>query len=276
MRFLLIGTGFIMPRHVEAIYRVGGKLVDLVNTAHGEDTWREVILRTKASHVIIATPNDLHFPMAMAAAEAGKVVLCEKPLALTSNDVRLLATKPNIFTVLQLRHHPLAKKLRSEINHRERYDVEMDISNYRDDRYYRSWKADTRRSGGILFNLGSHYFDMLIHLFGYPTEIVETAGNDRTMHGTLRGERYTCRWRVSSEAKQGEQHRTYTINGVNCNFSSRENLSQEQLHADVYRDLMEGRGVTPADALYSTRLIETIYKRVPLTSHVQPPITSTA
>ncbi len=38
MKFSIIGTGFIFPAHVEAIRSVGGKIIDVVNTARGEDT----------------------------------------------------------------------------------------------------------------------------------------------------------------------------------------------------------------------------------------------
>lgn len=261
MKFALLGTGFIMPRHAEAIYRVGGKITDFVNTAYGEDAWKKVIPNTHADCVVILTPNDLHAQMALAARNAGKIVLCEKPLALSKADVQALSQHEKLFVVLQLRHHPLAHKLKKKINtEKEYYNIEMDISNYRDESYYNGWKGNVKRSGGILFNLGSHYFDMLIHLFGKPTEIVSVSGNDKTMEGVLRGTNYECRWKVSSEAKRGEQHRIYKINGIDCNFSSQENLSQEQLHVDVYRELLKGRGITPTDTIPYTETVEAIYR----------------
>jgi len=115
MKFALIGTGFIMPRHAEAIYAVGGKIVDVANTAHGEDAWRKMVRETAADCVVILAPNNLHFPMAMAALDAEKIVLCEKPLSFRVEELRTLAARPNIFTVLQLKYHPLVAKLLSFI-----------------------------------------------------------------------------------------------------------------------------------------------------------------
>ena len=42
MNYSIIGTGFIMPRHTEAIYYTKGKIIDVVNTAHGQNTWKKI------------------------------------------------------------------------------------------------------------------------------------------------------------------------------------------------------------------------------------------
>ena len=118
MKFALIGTGFIMPRHAEAIYTLGGKVTDVVNTGRGEHAWKEMIKNTEADYVVIMTPNDLHFPMTQAALEAGKKVLCEKPLTIKSKEAETLKGKP-VFTVLQLHYHPLIEKLKAETSGQE-------------------------------------------------------------------------------------------------------------------------------------------------------------
>src|SRR5512132_2444392 len=53
--------------------------------------WRAAIERKDIDAVDICLPNHLHAPAAIAAAEAGKIVLCEKPLALTVDDARAMA-----------------------------------------------------------------------------------------------------------------------------------------------------------------------------------------
>jgi len=262
MTFSIIGTGFILPAHIEAIRHVGGKIIDVVNTAKGENVWRDMIKTTKADCIVILTPNDLHFPMAMAAAEAGKTVLCEKPLTLKSEEAKILAEKSkNIFTVLQLRHHPLVKKLKREIKPGETYEILMDISVYRDPEYYQSWKGKTERSGGVLINLGIHYFDLLLHLFGEPEKISLSAINEKTGEGTLEGKNYRCSFKISTDAKRDEQRRVFKINGVSYNFSSKDNLSYENLHKFVYEDLLKGQGNSPQDTVPSLSLIENLYAR---------------
>ena len=260
MKFAIIGTGFIMPRHAEAIYALGGKIRSIINTSHGEEAWREAIKKTDAEYVVILGPNDLHYPIAMAAADAGKVVLSEKPLSIKSEHVRELAKRPNIFTVLQLHHHPLVKQLEKEISPNKQYKIEMDISVHRDEHYYKSWKGELTRSGGVLVNLGIHYFDILVHLFGKPERAVLTYLDDKTGIGTLEGKNYFCNFKVSTGAERNNQRRVFKINNVDYNFSSKDNLSYENLHTDVYRDLIRGLGATPAMVLPSVELIEELYR----------------
>jgi UDP-N-acetyl-2-amino-2-deoxyglucuronate dehydrogenase len=254
-----------MSRHAEAIDRVGGKIIDIVNTARGEDLWQAMIKNTKADCIVVLSPNDLHVPMSLAALEAGKIVLCEKPLALKSKDVEMLTQKENIFTALQLRHHPTMKELKEKISPDEQYDIEIDIAAHRDPEYYQSWKGDPKRSGGIIFNLGIHYLDALVYLFGYPETIGEVSGDAKTVSGTLQGKNYKCRWSLSTDEPKKTQHRVFTINNEPYNFSSQDNLAYENLHRLVYQELLEGKGITPKDALPSTKLAEALTQKANIT-----------
>ena len=259
MNFTLLGSGFIMPRHAEAIYALGGKILDVVNTAHGEDRWMSAVTDPKADCVVILAPNDLHVPMARLAAEHGKRVLCEKPLGIDAASVRTLLPFDHIFTVLQLHHHPLVQELKRQVEGGGRFDVDMNISVYRDAKYFLSWKGDAKRSGGVLFNLGIHYFDLLRHVFGEPTRLETTSLDDRVGTGVIEGERYRCTWTVGVYGDRADQQRRFLVNGKDYNFSSQDNLSFENLHRRVYQDLLEGRGVLPAQALESVELVERLY-----------------
>lgn len=254
--FSLIGTGFIFPSHAQAIRDIGGTICDVVNDERGDNTWREMVKTTRADYVVILAPNDLHCEMALAAAELGKTVLCEKPLCILTKDARMLMEHPNIFAVHQLRHHPAAAQLKRDLDLSRHHTIEMDISVYRDPHYYESWKGKRERSGGVLFNLGVHYFDMLLHLFGKPERVETTFLDDKTGEGVIEGPMYSCRWRVSTGATKESARRVFSIDGVLHNFSSKENLAFENLHRFVYEDLLQGRGVTPKDALPSLELIE--------------------
>lgn len=263
--FAVIGTGFIMPRHIEAINAIGGKIIDVINTSYGEYLYEDTIKRTSASYVVVLTSNHFHKPITLCALKEGKTILCEKPLGISTIEVQNIIdserqSKGKVFTVLQLRHHPLVKKLREEIVEGKDYEVEIDISVFRDKHYYSGWKGDEKKSGGVLFNLGSHYFDLLTYLFDVPKDIISVDGNDKTMTGILEGKNFLCRWRISTEAQQNDQKRIFRFNGEMCNFSSKNNLSYENLHYYVYEDLINSRGVTPLDVLPSTHLIENIYK----------------
>jgi len=259
MRFSIIGTGFIFPVHTQAIKAVGGEITEAVGEG-SSFSLREVIKNPRTDCIVILTPNDLHFEMIMAAAEQDKIVLCEKPLVVKSEQARILAEKPNIFTVLQLRHHPLVKELKSRINKNENYKINMDISVYREEKYYQGWKGQKERSGGILFNLGIHYFDLLLYLFGKEKKTTILSLSEKTGGGTIEGDNYICNWRVSTDEKKENQRRLFRINGTDYNFSSKDNLAYENLHKFVYQDLLNKKGITPEEALKSIELIEKLYK----------------
>jgi UDP-N-acetyl-2-amino-2-deoxyglucuronate dehydrogenase len=255
-RFLIIGTGFIFPIHVEAIRTVGGKIREVINTVYGLDHWKEVLGNSDADYVVILTPNDLHVSMIQEAVRLGKTVLCEKPIAISVEDAHQIIDLPNVFSVLQLRHHPLVNSLKHERGNGWS-EVTMDISVHRDEKYDLGWKG-SERSGGILFNLGIHYFDMLQYIFGFPREVTVAYADAKTVEGRLRGKKYACNFRISTAEPKATQRRVFTVNGNPYNFSSKENLSYENLHRFVYQDLVNGHGTTVKDCLPAIELIDQI------------------
>jgi predicted dehydrogenase len=64
-------------------------------------------------------------------------------------------------------------------------EVEMDISVYRDDKYYSGWKGKRERSGGPLFNLGVHYFDLLLYIFGDAKNVSVSYLDEKTGKGNI-------------------------------------------------------------------------------------------
>lgn len=253
-KFAIIGRGFIYNLHTQAITKIGGKIVDVVDESNGPDAWKEMIKKTKADCIVILAPNNFHFEMAKFSAQYGKMVLCEKPLSLKSKKVKILAEYPNIFTVYQLRYHPLVKKIKSKIKSDKNCQIEMNISVCRDEDYWKSWKGMSDKSGGILFNLGIHYFDLLLYLFGKPTEILTQSLTDRMGEGIIKGKNYLCDWKISAEAPKNGQCRLFKINGINYDFSLKENL-----HFYVYKDLLEKKGVIPEKTFKLIELVEKIY-----------------
>jgi len=261
MNYAIIGTGFIFRKHLQAIQETGGTVVDVCDITHGRgEEWKKIVKNPEADCVVILAPNYLHCPIAMAAADEGKLVLVEKPLALKSGDVEELAKRKNIFVVQQLRYHPEVKRLEKEISKDKSYEIKMDISVYRDNHYFNGWKGDIEKSGGPLFTLGVHYFELLLHLFGPALEAKMDHFDGKTGEGTIKGANYDCRWRVSVGAKIDEPwKREFIIDGEAINLSSKENLAEENLHQFVYRDLENKQGVVPLDVLPVIRLIEKLY-----------------
>jgi len=256
-KFAIIGKGFIYNLHAEAVAKIGGEIADVIDESDGGDAWKEIVKKTKADCIVILAPNHLHFKMAKFSAENGKIILCEKPLALKSEQIKALAEYSNIFTVYQLRYHPLVKKLKSEIKEDKNYQIEMNISVHRDEDYWKGWKGIEEKSGGIFVNLGIHYFDLLLYLFGEPTKISNQLLTARIGQGNISGENYSCNWKIDTEAEKDAQCRLFEINGVNYDFWSKDNL-----HFYVYKDLLEKKGITPGEAIKSIELIEKIYANI--------------
>lgn len=233
-RFSYTSTGFILPTHIEALRQSGGEIVGL---------------NTNEDCVVVNSPNYLHYQHIKE--HLDKIILCEKPLVINSKQAEELAQYENIYTVLQLRHHPLLK----EIEIKDKNEVEVDISVYRDEKYFNSWKGDEEKSGGILFNLGIHYFDLLFHLFGRPITYIGDL-DDRTAKGIINGDNYNCQYKLSVDERQDNQRRIFKINGKEYNFSTKDNLAYENLHKYVYMDLMQGKGVKAKDVVWLISFIE--------------------
>jgi len=260
-KFAIIGKGFIYNSHAEAVAKIGGEVADVADGSGGADAWKEIVEKTEADCIVVLAPNHLHFEMAKFSAEKGKMILCEKPLALKSEEVKILAEYPNIFTVYQLRYHPYVGKLKAELEQGKKHQVEMDISVHRDEAYWKSWKGTEERSGGILFNLGIHYFDLLLYLFGEAKDIKTSYIDYKKGEGVISGDNYICNWQIRADAEKENQKRVFKINGKDYNLSSKDNLSFENLHVSVYEDLLKKQGVRPEEAIRSIQLIEKIYDR---------------
>ncbi len=198
IRTAVIGTGFMGRSHLEALRRVEN--VDVVevagtsldkakaagagyNVLNATGDWRDVIADPSIDAVHITTPNVSHFPIAKAAFEAGKHVLCEKPLAMSVAEAEELVT-------LQAR-----KKLRGGLNHNLRYypmvqqmrrmreagdfgEILVVQGTYSQDwmlfQTDWNWRVDPAVSGAsrVMADIGSHFFDMAEHVTGLKVTAV--------------------------------------------------------------------------------------------------------
>jgi len=137
----------------------------------------EVIASPQVDAVLIAAPNDAHAKPAIAAARAGKAVLCEKPLAVTLADAKAMteaaerAEIPNM-TAFTWRNVPAARLARAMIASGELGRIFHIGAHFLQERWLildpkRPWRFDRRRAGsGILGDLGTHVFDLLAMITG--------------------------------------------------------------------------------------------------------------
>src|SRR5437879_5433311 len=135
IRAAMIGTGFMGRVHTEAVRRLGNVEVAAVASVPADSArafadqndierstgdWHELIADPTIDTVHILTPNDLHFPMAKAAMEAGKHVICEKPLATSvaaGEELVALAAKTGLAncTFYNIRAYPQARNMKAII-----------------------------------------------------------------------------------------------------------------------------------------------------------------
>ena len=194
----LIGPGFVAEHHIDAVRRLGD--VDVVALAGSSQASAEK--KAKAYkvdraygdyHALIAdpdiqvihntTPNYLHLPVTLAALEAGKHVISDKPLAMNSTEARrlrdaaLAAGVAHVVT-FNYRGNPLVQQARAMIGHGTTGDVSFVHGHYLQDwltdpNVY-SWRSDPSKGGvsSALGDIGSHWCDLAEHVSGLRIDSV--------------------------------------------------------------------------------------------------------
>jgi len=292
-RFALIGAaGYIAPRHMKAIKETGNVLVAALDKCDSvgiidsyfpdADFFTEFErfdrhidkLRRKGEpvdYVSICSPNYLHDAHIRFALRSGADAICEKPLVLNPWNLDALKeieeeTGKKVYNILQLRVHPaivsLKKRVEEQVSEKkEKYKVDLTYITSRGKWYFISWKGDINKSGGVATNIGIHFFDMLIWIFGevkhYEVHYSEPL---RKMAGYLELEKAEVRWFLSvdskdlpeSALKEGKRtYRSITIDGSEVEFSG----GFTDLHTVVYQEILSGRGFGIEDARPSIELV---------------------
>jgi predicted dehydrogenase len=214
LKWGLIGCGDIARRRVApALCDLSNSELVAVNRADFEQAesfakrfgarrwhkdWRDLVSDTEVEAVYIATPVHLHAEQAIAAAQAGKHVLCEKPMALNVGecDEMIDACKANnvLLGVAYYRHfYPVVERIKAilesgevgkavfaQINAFERFDPEPSNP--------RRWLLEPKLSGGgPMFDFGCHRVEVLMDLFGKVSGIRSLTSNaifDRKVEDT--------------------------------------------------------------------------------------------
>ncbi|WP_313458457.1 Gfo/Idh/MocA family oxidoreductase [Stenotrophomonas sp.] len=182
----IIGTGMIGAVHRRAALLTGAEVRGVVassperarevaqawNVPHGYRDIEEVIADPQVQVVHVCTPNHLHRAMAQAALEAGKHVICEKPLATTLDDAQalaalarstgLVATVPFVY-----RYHPVVREARARIAQGELGPLHLIHGSYLQDWLLdpasNNWRVDPALGGTsrVFADIGSHWCDLV-------------------------------------------------------------------------------------------------------------------
>ena len=293
--FAVIGVGgYVAPRHLKAIQETGNRLVAAVDPndsvgildrySYDVRYFREIErfdrhldkLRRgpeadRIEWVSICSPNYLHDSHIRLALRNGANALCEKPIVINPWNLDALQeleleTGRRVFTVLQLRVHPqliaLRERLRAE-PHPRRGQVSLVYVTGRGPWYHVSWKGSVEKSGGIGTNIGIHFFDLLIWLFGKPAQSTLSVSEPSRMRGQLALENADVSWFLSTNRedlppaareKGASTYRLITLDGEPLEFSE----GFADLHTEVYRRALQGEGFGIQDARASIEVVSSL------------------
>ncbi len=294
MNFAIIGVaGYIAPRHLKAIKDTGNVLIaaldkndnvgiidnyfpdaDFFTEPERFDRHLDKLKRMsaqKVDYVSICTPNYLHDAHIRLAVRNDAHVICEKPVVLNPWNVEALInleneTNKNIYTILQLRYHDSIINLKKKIeenNNDKKWNVDVTYITSRGKWFSYSWKADLLKSGGIATNIGIHFFDMLLWLFGdLQSNTVHLSAPNKAA-GIIELKKARVRWFLSTDItdlpkksiEKGQRtYRLITVENEEIEFSE----GFTDLHTVSYREILSGRGFRVSETINSITLVQQI------------------
>jgi UDP-N-acetyl-2-amino-2-deoxyglucuronate dehydrogenase len=295
MNFGLIGAaGYIAPKHIQAIYDTNNTLVaatDPHDCVGGLDRYfpnahffteierfdrflekrRRCCESDQIHYVSICSPNYLHDAHVRLALRVKAHAICEKPLVISPWNLDSLEGLEaehgrRVYNVLQLRLVPSLLALKESVDGQSaghRADVCLSYVTRRGRWYDVSWKGAPEKSGGVAMNIGIHFFDVLLWLFGEVDACKVHLKTPRKMAGALELERAKVRWFLSTDsddlpdavaAAGGHAYRSMTYDGQEIEFSG----GFTDLHTRVYEQILAGKGVGISDARSAIELVHRI------------------
>lgn len=290
--FAIIGVGgYVAPRHLKAIKATGSQLLAALDKSESVgiidnyfpdasffteferfDRHLEKLRRmndaSRIHYVSICSPNYLHDAHIRFALRLHANPICEKPLVINPWNLDALQeleeeSHQRVYGILQLRLHPAIVALKEKISKSpgsQRYQLDLTYITARGRWYFVSWKSDIEKSGGIATNIGIHFFDMLIWIFGKVQYQEVHHSESGCMGGFLALERADVRWFLSVDhhdlpeeiVRQGKStYRSITMDGTEVEFSD----GFGDLHNLVYEDILSGGGFGIDDVRPSIRLV---------------------
>ena len=274
-RYALIGaSGYVAPRHMKAMKATGGTLdvavdpndsVGVMDSHFPDavffieferfDRYIDKLRRQGrgVDYVTICSPNYLHDAHCRFALRSGAHAICEKPLVLNPWNLDGLAeiereSGRSISTILQLRLHPSILQMKRDVEEggRTKHEVDLTYVTSRGRWYQVSWKGDEGKSGGVVTNIGIHFFDMISFVFGPIESSVLHLRSEERGAGILYCANAKVRWFLSidrndlpDELPDGQTtFRSISIDGRELEFST----GFTDLHVASYQNILEGRG----------------------------------
>lgn len=190
----IIGCGHILIRHIEAIKEnpqefelvalcdINKEVLDNAVKENGNvkgfTDYKKMLEEMKGDmdFVVIATPNHLHYPMAMDALHSGYDILIEKPIAFEAEKVQEIQDEADklgreAYCVLQVRYNPTVNMMKKVLEEGLLGDIRAITFIQRWQRpvgYFKDWRGSIDEGGRSLYEYAIHYLDIIQLLFGVP------------------------------------------------------------------------------------------------------------
>lgn len=299
MNFALTGVaGYVARRHLEAIRDTGNRLVAAVDPHDSVgildqyfpeagffteferfDRHLEKLRRgpsaQRVHYLSVCSPNYLHDAHIRLALRIGANAICEKPLVINPWNLDALQeleseSEGEVCSVLQLRHLPSVMELKRRIDAEPSsatHDVTLTCIAGRGVWYRYSWKGSEERSGGLVSNIGIHFFDLLLWLFGaVRTSEVQLSETTRAA-GIVELDRARVRWFLSIDPKDGPveaspggmMYKSIVVDDNEVELSG----GVDSLHTRVYEEIIAGRGLGIDAVRPAIELVHSIRSAVP-------------
>ncbi|TWU48694.1 1,5-anhydro-D-fructose reductase [Rubripirellula tenax] len=204
---VVVGTGFIGPVHVEALGRTGVDVIGILGStpqksiaaakslglARGYASLDEVLADDSVDSVHLTTPNRFHFEQATAVIKAGKHVMCEKPLAMNSEQSQQLVELAERSGVVagvayNIRFYPLCHEAAARVSAPDFGDVLHITGSYVQDWLLKetdfNWRVMADVGGALraVADIGTHWLDLVQFISG--NKIVAVCADLQTVHAT--------------------------------------------------------------------------------------------
>ncbi len=257
------------PRHVEAIYKLGGNLVAFTDP-HDCVGWMDLyfphaqyfkeferfdrycskfVRKDRIDYVVVASPNYLHDAHCRWGLRIDADVICEKPLVLNDRNLDGLQVIEEecgrrVWTILQLRLHDAAIQAKARYSVGSGHIVKVEYNSPRGAWYKHSWKGDVSKSGGLETNIGIHLFDLVAWMFGQC---------ENMSPGRIVLDRAFVDWSLSIDPDKPPM-RKFEIDGEEIELSN----GFGELHTLSYQKILTNRGFGIEDAREAIRICQDI------------------
>lgn len=286
-------AGYVAPRHLTAIRDTGNRLsaaldpndsvgvldeffpqaaffTDFERFDRNLERLRRGPAENRIDYLSICAPNYVHDAHVRLALRIGAAAICEKPLVINPWNLDALEkmeseSEGRVFAIRQLRYLPGIKKLKQQIEGEESgfvHDVVLSNITGRGRWYDYSWKGLKERSGGLVVNIGIHFFDLLLWIFG-PVKVCEVhLSEERRAAGYLELKRARVRWFLSIDPEDaprpwspgGMKERSLRVDGMEIDLAG----EVERLHTRAYQEILAGGGLGIREARPAIELVHRI------------------